>query len=56
MYLSSKLESVFLNIKRGFTQSFEHLIPGFSGLLYSIMERDLVRIYREYITEKKRKQ
>jgi hypothetical protein len=32
------------------------MIPGFSGMLYSIIERDLVRIYREYITEKKRRQ
>lgn len=42
------LEAVFGNIKQGFIQSVDHLIPGFSGLLYSMIERDMVRIYREY--------
>jgi hypothetical protein len=49
-------ESVFASIKRGFIQSFDQLIPGFSGLLYSVIERDMVRVYREYAEEKRRRQ
>lgn len=50
------MESVFASIKRGFIASFDQLIPGFSGMLYSIIERDMVRVYREYAEEKKRRQ
>lgn len=43
-------------MKRGFVESFDQIIPGFAAMLYTLIERDLVRIYREYITEKKRRQ
>jgi hypothetical protein len=37
-------------------QTLDQIIPGFSGMFYSIIERDLHRIYREYTEEKARKQ
>jgi len=30
-------------------------LPGLSGMFYSIIEKDLIRVYREYLAEKKRK-
>ncbi len=50
------LESVFQHLKANTIKFLDKYAPGLSGLFYSIIERDLIRIYKEYDEEKKRKQ
>ena len=34
----------------------DKVCPGLSGMFYSIVEKDLVRVYKDYEAEKKRKE
>lgn len=42
-------------IKRQTIQVLNPILPGLSGMLYALIERDLLRIYQEYKVEQERK-
>ena len=43
-----KIEIVFNHIKANAIKHIDRVASGMAGLFYSIIERDLVRIYREF--------
>lgn len=47
---------MFQNIKANAIQLMDDFIQGLSGMLYSFIERDLIRVYNEHKEEQKRKQ
>lgn len=49
------LELVFANIKVNAVKLLDKFAPGLAGLFYGIVERDLIRVFREYDEEQKRK-
>lgn len=42
-------------IKRQTIQVLNPILPGLSGMLYALVERDLLRIFQEYKVEQERK-
>jgi len=42
-------------MKTNTVRELDRVVPGLSGLFYGIIERDLLRIYREFIDEEKRR-
>lgn len=47
---------VFQNIKENSIRLMDDFIQGLSGMFYSFIERDLIRVYNEHKEEQKRKQ
>lgn len=43
-------------MKTNFINQLEKVVPGLAGMFYMLLEKDLVRVYRDYVEETKRKQ
>ena len=54
-YIYLNLEFVFENMKASFIKQMDKVIPGLAGMFYMLLERDLKRVYYDYVQEIKRK-
>ena len=43
-------------MKTNFIREMDKIVAGLAGMFYMLLERDFVRVYREYVEETKRKQ